>query len=117
MTLRSDDPQYLALVDRWWSEMLPRMEPFLVENGGPVLLVQVPAPHLQPSIRMPVCWGHCRLPMHPGSVLSPSSRGAALGVRYRKFPKQLGSPAGCQATVCAGPWPVLGQARTRPDGD
>ena len=40
MTLRSDDPQFLRLVDRWWGQLLPRMQPFLVENGGPVLTVQ-----------------------------------------------------------------------------
>ena len=41
MTLRSDDPAFLSLVDRWWGAMLPRMKPFLVEQGGPVLMVQV----------------------------------------------------------------------------
>ena len=32
---------FLGLVDKWFAVMLPRMRPFLVENGGPVLMVQV----------------------------------------------------------------------------
>ena len=42
--LRSDDPTYLGLVDRWWNVLLPKMAPFLYENGGPILMVQV-TPH------------------------------------------------------------------------
>jgi beta-galactosidase GanA len=39
--LRSDDPTYLSLVDRWWNVLLPRMAPYLYHNGGPVVMVQV----------------------------------------------------------------------------
>ena len=53
MTLRSDDPDYLSLVDRWWGEMLPRMRPFLIENSGPVLFVQVQRLARAASIGLP----------------------------------------------------------------
>ena len=45
MKLRSDDPDYLAAVDAWWGELLPRMEPLLYRNGGPIVMVQVDATH------------------------------------------------------------------------
>ena len=41
MRIRSDDPDYLAHVDRWWSKLLPRMVPLLYENGGPIIMAQV----------------------------------------------------------------------------
>lgn len=41
MSLRDNDPGFLQLVDRWFAVMLPRMRPFLIDNGGPVLMVQV----------------------------------------------------------------------------
>lgn len=39
--LRSDDPQYLQYVDRWWSVLFKRIKPLLWENGGPIVMVQV----------------------------------------------------------------------------
>lgn len=41
MKLRSEDPDFLAAVDSWWGELLPRMAPLLYRNGGPIVLVQV----------------------------------------------------------------------------
>ncbi|BDA51062.1 probable beta-galactosidase [Coccomyxa sp. Obi] len=41
MKLRSSDPLYLAHVDRWWNELLPRMTPLLYSNGGPIVMVQI----------------------------------------------------------------------------
>ncbi|KAL4433782.1 hypothetical protein ABPG75_000223 [Micractinium tetrahymenae] len=41
MRLRTSDPSYLAHVDRWWAALFPRMRRFLVQNGGPILMVQV----------------------------------------------------------------------------
>lgn len=41
MQIRSDDPNYLAHVDRWWSKLLPRMVPLLWQNGGPIIMAQV----------------------------------------------------------------------------
>ena len=41
MKMRSDDPAYLELVDRWWSVLLPKIGRFLVERGGNILMVQV----------------------------------------------------------------------------
>lgn len=42
MKLRSSDPVYLKHVDAWWAALLPRMEPLLYANGGPIVMVQVP---------------------------------------------------------------------------
>ena len=39
--LRSSDPRFLDRVDKWFAELLPRMKPFMVQSGGPVLMVQV----------------------------------------------------------------------------
>lgn len=39
--LRSDDPVYLELVDRWWNVLLPKIGPFLYKRGGNILMVQV----------------------------------------------------------------------------
>lgn len=41
LKLRTDDPRYLDLVDRWWSVLLPRMARHLYIRGGNVLMVQV----------------------------------------------------------------------------
>ncbi len=40
MKLRSSDGDYLAAVDRWWGKLLPRVEPLLYANGGPIVMVQ-----------------------------------------------------------------------------
>ncbi len=40
MKLRSSDADYLAAVDRWWAQLLPRMEPLLYANNGPIIMVQ-----------------------------------------------------------------------------
>jgi beta-galactosidase len=39
--LRSTDPRYLAAVDTWFGELLPRLAPFMSARGGPVIAVQV----------------------------------------------------------------------------
>ncbi|WNI14273.1 glycoside hydrolase family 35 protein [Actinacidiphila sp. ITFR-21] len=39
--LRSTDPRYLAAVDDYFDELLPRVLPYLGPRGGPVLAVQV----------------------------------------------------------------------------
>ncbi|KAI4324789.1 hypothetical protein MLD38_030245 [Melastoma candidum] len=39
--LRSSDPAYSKLVDRWWSVLLPKVASFLYQNGGPVIMVQI----------------------------------------------------------------------------
>lgn len=41
LKLRSEDPLYLELVDRWWSVLLPKIGRFLLERGGNILMVQV----------------------------------------------------------------------------
>ena len=38
--LRSYDPKYLAYVDAWMDELLPKLEPYLYNNGGPIITVQ-----------------------------------------------------------------------------
>ncbi|KAF1859382.1 hypothetical protein Lal_00009966 [Lupinus albus] len=39
--LRSSDPVYLQVVERWWSNLLPKLVPFLYHNGGPIIMVQI----------------------------------------------------------------------------
>ncbi|XP_072366055.1 beta-galactosidase [Scyliorhinus torazame] len=39
--LRSSDPDYLQLVDRWMHVLLPKIKPFLYQNNGPIIAVQV----------------------------------------------------------------------------
>uniref|UniRef100_A0A7S1RL73 Beta-galactosidase n=1 Tax=Alexandrium catenella TaxID=2925 RepID=A0A7S1RL73_ALECA len=41
MKFRTADPQYLGFVDRFWSKLFPQVRPLLVENGGPVAMVQL----------------------------------------------------------------------------
>ncbi|KAH9607420.1 hypothetical protein KSS87_007510 [Heliosperma pusillum] len=41
LKLRSSDPAYLHLVDNWWGVLLPMLVPFLYENGGPIIMVQI----------------------------------------------------------------------------
>jgi Glycosyl hydrolases family 35 len=44
MALRSNDPDYLFHVERWWRVLLPRIKPFLYRNDGPIVMVQVQCP-------------------------------------------------------------------------
>ena len=37
------DPMFLELAGLWWNQLLPRVKPFMYENGGPVAMVQVSA--------------------------------------------------------------------------
>ena len=39
--LRTYEAGYIALVDRWWAELLPVVKPHLMTNGGTVVMVQV----------------------------------------------------------------------------
>ncbi|KAK9828756.1 hypothetical protein WJX72_001937 [[Myrmecia] bisecta] len=41
LQLRTNDPAYLALVDRWWNVLLPKIAPYLYIRGGPILMVQI----------------------------------------------------------------------------
>nr|XP_057937143.1 beta-galactosidase [Doryrhamphus excisus]XP_057937151.1 beta-galactosidase [Doryrhamphus excisus]XP_057937159.1 beta-galactosidase [Doryrhamphus excisus] len=41
IVLRSSDPDYIAAVDRWMGKLLPMMKPYLYQNGGPIISVQV----------------------------------------------------------------------------
>lgn len=41
IVLRSSDPYYIAAVDQWMGKLLPMMKPFLYQNGGPIISVQV----------------------------------------------------------------------------
>ncbi|XP_052176984.1 beta-galactosidase 17 isoform X2 [Diospyros lotus] len=41
LTLRSSDPVFLDLVDRWWRVLLPMIAPLLYHNGGPIIMVQI----------------------------------------------------------------------------
>ncbi|XP_057771590.1 beta-galactosidase 17 [Salvia miltiorrhiza] len=39
--LRSSDPAYLGLVEKWWGILLPKVSPLLFSNGGPIVMVQI----------------------------------------------------------------------------
>lgn len=41
IVLRSSDKDYLLAVDTWMGKLLPMMKPFLYQNGGPIITVQV----------------------------------------------------------------------------
>ncbi|XP_043704468.1 beta-galactosidase 17 isoform X2 [Telopea speciosissima] len=41
LRLRSSDPAFLQLVDKWWSVLLPKIAPLLYNNGGPIVMVQI----------------------------------------------------------------------------
>lgn len=41
IVLRSSDPGYLAVVDKWLGVILPKMKPLLYQNGGPIITVQL----------------------------------------------------------------------------
>ena len=41
MRIRSSDPAYLAAVASYYDELLPRLVPHLLENGGSILMMQV----------------------------------------------------------------------------
>lgn len=41
LRLRSSDPTFLSLVERWWGDLLPKVAPLLYNNGGPIVMVQI----------------------------------------------------------------------------
>ena len=41
IVLRSSNEKYLRHVDRWMNVLLTRLKPYLYENGGPIIMVQV----------------------------------------------------------------------------
>ncbi|GMY34596.1 beta-galactosidase 17-like [Fagus crenata] len=41
LRLRSSDPAFLHLVEKWWEILLPMVVPLLYENGGPIIMVQI----------------------------------------------------------------------------
>ncbi|XP_061883069.1 beta-galactosidase [Entelurus aequoreus] len=41
IVLRSSDPDYVAAVDSWMGKLLPTVKPYLYQNGGPIISVQV----------------------------------------------------------------------------
>ncbi|XP_042488565.1 beta-galactosidase 17 [Macadamia integrifolia] len=41
LRLRSSDPAFLQLVDKWWTVLLPKIAPLLYNNGGPIVMVQI----------------------------------------------------------------------------
>ncbi len=38
---RTNDPIYMAAVERWYGVLLPKFVPYLYKNGGPIITVQV----------------------------------------------------------------------------
>ncbi|KAI3979425.1 hypothetical protein MKX01_001617 [Papaver californicum] len=41
LKLRSSDPAFFQLVEKWWGVLLPKIAPLLYNNGGPIIMVQV----------------------------------------------------------------------------
>lgn len=41
IVLRSTDSDYIAAVDKWMGKLLPMIKPYLYQNGGPIITVQV----------------------------------------------------------------------------
>lgn len=41
LKLRSSDPAFLQLVEKWWQVLLPKIASLLYENGGPIVMVQI----------------------------------------------------------------------------
>ncbi|XP_063740149.1 LOW QUALITY PROTEIN: beta-galactosidase [Eleginops maclovinus] len=41
IVLRSSDPDYIAAVDKWMGYLLPMIKPYLYQNKGPIITVQV----------------------------------------------------------------------------
>lgn len=41
LVLRSTDPKYTAAVDRWLLRLGQEVKPFLIQNGGPILAIQL----------------------------------------------------------------------------
>jgi len=39
--IRTYSHPYIFYVERWWATLLPRLVPFLIQNGGPIVMVQV----------------------------------------------------------------------------
>lgn len=38
---KTDDPHYMAAVTRYYRQLIPRIKPLMVANGGPILMVQI----------------------------------------------------------------------------
>uniref|UniRef100_A0A7N6ALG4 Beta-galactosidase n=1 Tax=Anabas testudineus TaxID=64144 RepID=A0A7N6ALG4_ANATE len=41
IVLRSSDPDYITAVDKWMGKLLPMIKPYLYQNCGPIITVQV----------------------------------------------------------------------------
>ncbi|GBN14717.1 Beta-galactosidase, partial [Araneus ventricosus] len=41
MNLRTIDPKFIKYVDKWYSVLFPLIEPFLYNNGGPIITLQI----------------------------------------------------------------------------
>ncbi|KAL4554058.1 hypothetical protein LXL04_039832 [Taraxacum kok-saghyz] len=39
--LRSSDPVYLTLVDKWWGTLFPKISHLLYHKGGPIVMLQI----------------------------------------------------------------------------
>ena len=41
LRVRSTDQQYLSAVEHYYHELLPRLQPYQIDQGGPILMMQV----------------------------------------------------------------------------
>ena len=57
--LRTYNQAYLAQVERWWADLLPRFNRHLFHNGGPVVMIQVhpvtPASEMHAKVSRRAC--------------------------------------------------------------
>ena len=39
--IRTNDPKFMSYVDKWLKVLYGKLSKFLIENGGPIILVQI----------------------------------------------------------------------------
>ena len=83
MKLRHSDPLFLARVDSWWAELLPKLKRFLHVNGGNVLMVQVSSHEKQPGVLLQ----GCSVMIHPSIPKCRAAMSAAAGVLIGHQPR------------------------------
>ncbi|KAH9597231.1 Glycoside hydrolase 35 [Trypanosoma melophagium] len=51
MEVRTRNPAFIAAVQKWFNILLPKVVPYLYENGGPIVMVQVENEHGMSGLR------------------------------------------------------------------
>jgi len=120
VTIRTYEPNYIGLVERWWGQLLDRVRPLLYSNGGPVVMMQVEnefgsygnvaqVPADRRYMEHLVALAHGRL--GEGSVVLYTTDGGSLDYMAR------GSLNGSSVlTLGDGGWACAAQAQLNPPG-